>query len=95
MPFNRDYLCLACGRIRRAPGRTPDGSLPVPRCCGSPMRELEYEGAVAAKKLKPAKRAAWFLAGAHFVARGRKRQWAPVTAASRCHVCSRRKLKLR
>ena len=84
MPYNRDWLCLRCGTMRRAPGPVPGQENAGPACCETKMVAMEYEGAVAAKQLTPSKRVTWYHAGAHFAKRGGKRKWTPVFDKKRC-----------
>lgn len=76
--WNRNYICCFCGRIRRAPGAYPPGSLPPPECCGRPMRVLSYEQTIAVARLSAAERTDWLAAGGQVVERSGKRRWKPV-----------------
>ena len=86
---NRNYLCLVCGRIIRASAHYLKETPSLPQHCGKDAPMLLYEQTVAASQLDPDKRAAWFLAGAHFALRGGKRKWKPVINEARCHGCHR------
>lgn len=71
---NRNYLCLTCGAIRRAPGRYYDEDF-LPSCCNLPMQGLSYEQTVAATHLEKDKRAEWMKNGGRVVKGKGRRRW--------------------
>ena len=76
--INRNYACIICGKVRRAPATYIAGSPPAPTCCSRAMRLLSYEQTVAGTRIPPKKRADWLAAGGKVEARGGKRPWRAV-----------------
>jgi len=76
--INRNYACILCGKVRRAPAVYMTGSPPAPTCCRREMRLLSYEQTVAGTRMPPAKRADWLAAGGKVETRRGKRRWKAV-----------------
>jgi hypothetical protein len=82
-PFiKRDYACIDCGKMRRAPAYYIKGAPPPPQCCKKPMRCLSYEQTVAANRLTEARRMKWLMSGGHVAKARGSRRWKAVTAKS-------------
>jgi hypothetical protein len=73
--FNRNYICVLCGTIRReAADYVPDGR-PTPLCCERPMRVLGYERMVAASRMTKSERTEWIAKGGNFKKGTGRRRW--------------------
>lgn len=75
--INRNYMCLACGTIRRHSAHyLTDGEPRV--CCEKSMHLLSYEQTVAATHLDVRQRLDWMANGGHVAKRSGKRKWKAV-----------------
>ena len=76
--IKRNYACVYCGRMRRAPAYYLKGAPPRPQCCNKPMRCLSYEQTVAANRLSQARLMGWLMSGGHVVKAKGSRGWKAV-----------------
>ena len=89
---NRNYICVRCGSLRRAPvvnihsrretWAEVKASSRWPKHCEQPMQQLSYIQAEGATQLMPAKRVEWLECGMHLLRQRQrgKHKWKPVTA---------------
>jgi hypothetical protein len=73
--INRNYACIRCGKLRRAPAAYLPDTSESPKCCEVAMTMLSYEQTEAATQLSDQQRVEWLASGGEVARRGGKRGW--------------------